>query len=270
MLERRFAIVSGATSRFANHLANALKGIGVVTCFVKYTQGISTEYFERLAARSCDVLLRYPTDQTFAFVTIISFFEAESDITIETNALFPIATRIQCPAHWKNDLQKTQSVVELLSSFFLDEKIASLHRKRRQLKDKRQLLPIENCKVPRLKKDITDIYFGRSDKLSGNISKYVIGLRGKSAFRAGRLNFQFAVNSPQHPIRRCTKSSLCDLRALLRLGTNVPPSTEFDVTSEGRLNDTSFILCSGEVRPPPKSCDHLNMRINDDWKPARK
>ncbi len=266
MIDRRLAVFSGIHPKVVERLEPTLRSIGIEPVVVSMGGAANADYFERLAHQALCVAQKQRAQGsirlTSALVSALSLEEAE----LETDTFFPSLRRVSVRPEWRNNPAASKQIAAVVQDFFQTQAATNIARQIASRKDERLLLPPRNTPSKFLAGQFLDIYHCRSHALSAKVEKEIIVQRGGRGIRVVDLQFAPLLNGNQHPVRRCTDSSACDLKASFRFGAAVPPRFEFDVTGENGLKSKRFCLCDGRSHRVSAKATHLNMRINDDFK----
>ncbi|PYF06947.1 hypothetical protein C8J30_12230 [Rhodobacter viridis] len=236
-------------------------------------------YFEALAKQllfEIDRLKGARSDVRF-FVILVSAI-AEDKLDDEYVSFFPALIRLGIQKDQANNKSATKKIVERIDALFRDESFVDLIKTVSARKKSHLLLPVRNAAETSLRKMFDEIYAGgelrsKEGRFSAELEifektvlKKITVIRRSKALKMGAISFAPVLNGPAHPIRRCTDTAVCDVKAKLRFGALVAERFEFDVTCDRKLSAKSFYLCGGGDIKPSQEDTHLNMRINDDFK----
>ena len=264
MIDRRLAIFSGVSARVTDRVRPQLASAAIESAFVRF-DGIATDgYFDDLIARSLEVARRLIAPGNVRLsVFLISALETNEDRTREKAAFFPAVRRLTVSRAFRNDFNRANEFARIIATAFL----SAGHKAFVKSLDKNSplLLPLRNTPCRPMQGNFNEIYERTTEQISQVVSRHIVNPRGSRGHRVKDLMFMPAVNSGIHPIRRCSDSVDCDLKALMRFGVAVPERLEFDVSCENGLQGKHFALCDGQSMKINKGVSHLNMRINDDF-----
>ena len=228
------------------------------------------EYFDTLLELTLRTINEILSKNDARIVGVIaSSIEDTNNRDLETKPFFPAFRRMAFPASFSKDTHRVNEVVSRLVSNLASEEFLDTYK---YVKPPSAVLslPLSNVDSPRLKKAMIELYEMRMLRPGGGIDKEVVRLRNGRGLRIKGLDFAGCINNGSHPIRRVTDSSVCDVAARLRLGFSVSSRFEFDVSCEHGVSGKSFRLCDGSIQKIPGWADHLNMRINSDFKCGRR
>jgi hypothetical protein len=241
----------------------------IESAYVKATGAYGQDYLDRLVQRVLVVTsqaLQRPDVRLAAI--LVSGLQTEEEKKEEAAHFFPALRRIGISKELRNDVSKAHELLNIIRSVVKSHSFREFAQRVSPQREPRFLMPIRNSCYPAMENHFLTVYRMESDSLSRRLERDIVKLRGKRAYRVKGVDFSVAVNNGKHPIRRCTETPACDLRALMRFGVVAPERLEFDVSRENGLQGRSFHLCSGEVVKVPTGTSHLNMRMNDDFECA--
>lgn len=265
MIVRRLAVLSGIDARVADRMGPALRSMATDVAFVKIgPDGLSSDYFLRLSRRTLEVaqraLLRTDTKLLGLLVSAVDLEEE-----LETDFFFPALRRLSVPKQWRRDVNQSSQIVREIQLTFGSSIYQDVAKYASPQGEDRLLLPIRNTKLDRMSRHFLEIYRMRQVGLTRRLLRDITAMRRGRGYRIRGIDFKGMVNDGTHPIRRCTDSPVCDLRALMRFGVTVPERFEFDVSCSTGLAGKTYYLCDGQPVKVPGGASHLNMRINDDF-----
>lgn len=223
-------------------------------------------YFERLSKRAWELITKATEagDQIVLGV-LASSLTLDSELAKERSTFFPALRRLTFTSNRRRDVNTaTQSADEIIDAI-TDEKFLELKAFVKPTLGRPLLLPVRNARSKILKAQLERLYEGVEYVPTANLQKEAVKLKGNRGLRVKGVDFSSVVNNPRHPIRRCSDSAACDLKATMRLGFCVPDRFEFDVEVESGLSNKEFWTCDGTSKSISRSASHLNMRMNDDF-----
>lgn len=265
MTVARVAVLSGFTGRFCEAAKRAMAARQISVASVPLTGNVTAEYCSELARRALQLVLGVEGPKEDIQVLLVSCL-SKMEKDQEREALFPSLRRLEVPVGFRADIHLARQLSETVAREYRNQAHLTLARAVKASAQSVICLPIENSKSRRLRAEIEAIYFGEAFSLSRTLDKEIVRRKGGRGLRIRDLDFCGRVNGPEHPVRRCTDDPTCDLRAALRLGFPVPPRFEFDVSCEAGLAGKEFVLCGGTKARVSRAADHLNMRINGDYR----
>jgi hypothetical protein len=269
MTIRRLVVFSGFHTKFVAPAKISLKARQTEVVFTS-TDGQVGLYLETLLGLTLKSINEMLSKNDARIVGVVaSSIEEEKALELERKAFFPAFRRMAFPSAYSKDIHRVNEVVNKLVSNLSSDGFLDTYR---YVKPPSGVLslPLLNVDSPRLKKAMIELYEMRILRPGGGIDKEVVRLRGGRGLRIKGIDFAGCMNDPAHPIRRVTDSTVCDVGARLRLGFSIPSRFEFDVSCEQGVSGKSFRLCDGSAQQIPGWADHLNMRINDDFKSGSK
>ncbi|MFD1613424.1 hypothetical protein ACFSCW_16610 [Sphingomonas tabacisoli] len=269
MTVRRLIVLSGISTRVADKIGPSLRSMGGDVAFVKIgSDGLTSDYFDRLVDRTLSLAGRASQSlSSKIFGLLVSAVPSGSE-SLEADYFFPAMRRIGVPPEYRNDPNRAQALVRLIMQAFASDIYQTVAKVVAPQEDERLLLPVRNSGVDRLERQFREIYHMRQTGFTRRLTREVVRMKKGRGLRMRGLDFKSAVNNGTHPIRRCTGTPTCDLKALLRFGVSVVDRFEFDVSCESGLNGKTFYLCDGTPVRISASPSHLNMRLNDDFMAA--
>ena len=264
MIDRSIAVFSGVHPKVVEQLAPTLRSTGIEPVTVSIGESPTGEYFERLAKQALHVARKEAgrSDVRLAAALISGLADDE----LETATFFPALRRVLIPPEWRNNPSAAKKIATVVQDHFRGTGNKEFTRQLAARRDVRLLLPPKNTPSKALAAQFAQIYTGSLGQLSARVNKEVVVQSKGRGLKISNLQFAPTVNGEQHPVRRCTDTCSCDLKAAFRFGALVPARYEFDVTAENGLATKSFHLCSGEAHRVSAEATHLNMRINDDFR----
>lgn len=266
MIDRALAIFSGIHPKVVARLAPSLRSVGIEPVSVTPDVSLSPAYFERLAKQVLHVADRERVRGDIRLTSVLVSAVDDLGCEIEAEALFPALRRVSVRPEWRNNPSAAAQICRVVQDYFKSQAVRDFSRRIASNRENLMLMPRRNTPSKSLEEEFKRIYYRGTDKLSSKVEKDIVALRGSRGFRVSSLTFTPTLNSGKHPIRRCTDSSLCDLKAAFRFGVNVPERFEFDVKSDNGFKGKTFFLCDGSLRRITTQVTHLNMRTNDDFK----
>jgi hypothetical protein len=270
MTVRRLVVFSGFDTKVIEPAKVALNANQTKVIFVPIGGGITSQYFELLLNSTLTFIDEaLSAGGTKIIGLVASSIESGAALDLEKRAFFPAFRRLAFPSAFGKDRSRVNEIVASLISKFTSDDFLETYR---YVKPPTAVLslPLLNANSRRLFSDMMDLYELKSFRPSGSVDKEVVRMRRGRGLRIKGIDFAGCVNDDTHPIRRCTDSILCDVSARLRLGFSLPSRFEFDVSCEQGIAGKEFRLCDGTTQKIPVWADHLNMRINDDFKCGQK
>ena len=265
MTVARVAVLSGFTGRFCEAAKRAMSARQIAVASVPLTGTVTAAYCSELARRALQLVLGADGPKEDLQVLLVSCLP-QMEREHERQALFPALRRLDVPVSFRADIHLARQLSEIVAREYRNQAHLALARSVKASAQSVICLPIGNSKSRRLRTEIEAIYLGEAFSLSRTLDKEVVRRKSGRGLRIRDLDFCGRVNGPEHPVRRCTDDPICDLGAALRLGFPVPPRFEFDVSCEAGLAGKEFALCGGAKARISRAADHLNMRINGDYR----
>ncbi|MCP3735024.1 hypothetical protein M9979_09100 [Sphingomonas sp. RP10(2022)] len=266
MIDRGLAVFSGIHPKVVDRLAPTLRSTGIDAVVVKPDDTVTAGYFERLARQTlCAANRATARGQVRLTSVLISALDADA-AELETEAFFPALRRVPVPSEWRNNTAAAKPMATLVQDYFRDEASRCFTRGLAACRERRLLLPPRNTPSKALAARFRQIYHRDASDLGAKVDKEVTVQRGGRGLKVHNLQFVPTVNSDRHPVRRCTDTYSCDLKAAFRFGAPVAARFEFDLTADNGLATKLFHLCDGSTQVVSPQATHLNMRINDDFK----
>lgn len=266
MQTRRLIVLSGFDTRVSDRVRASLSSRRAEVAFVKSYGEADDSYFERLSKRAWELVEKATRagDQIVLGV-LASSLSLESEVDKERSTFFPSLRRLAFATNRRRDVNTaTQSADEIVSAI-TDDKFLELKAFVKPTLGRPLLLPVRNARSKILRTQLERLYEGLEYVPTANLQKEIVKLKENRGLRVRGVDFSSVVNNPRHPIRRCSDSAACDLKAVMRLGFFVPDRFEFDVEVESGLSNKEFWTCDGTSRSISRSASHLNMRMNDDF-----
>ena len=263
MIERRVAIFSGFDTRVVAKVSPQLTSTATDLAFVKLSGEADSSYFQSLVARTLVIAERSLARGDVRLTTLlVSCLDTEEDREREARAFFPAVRRLSLDTSLRKDLNRSSDIASAVVSAFRNPEQTDFARSLHQ--DVRLLLPVRNTPCKPLIGSFRAIYERSASSVSPRVQRRILSRRGRPGFMVRDLAFCPATNDGTHPVRRCTDSPECDLKAFMRFGVAVPERFEFDVSSDTGLKGKTFEYCDGTHHRVTKDVGHINMRINDD------
>jgi hypothetical protein len=271
-VEKKIVAFCNISNRFIEQIRSHLQSQNVEIVTVARESDNFPSYLRRLSGQLLGVVRKFQKSPDFSiFVMVISGSKSDSEIKAEHEEFFPATRYLRVDREMELSQPRGRAFVDSITTAFSIWKQSNLNKLIKPGKNRIALLPLRNVNSTKFRNSLTRIWQLESADLSPDVSKDLNVQSGDRGIIAGALEFRGCLNGPGHPVRRCTDSPSCDLKAELRLGHLVPPHFEFDVTSIGcRISTRKLFLCDGRMTTVDKSASHLNMRINDDFKPGYK
>lgn len=270
-MEKRIAAFCNMSLGFVEQIRKNLQSQNVEIVTVSRGSDHFEIYLNRLADRLLEVVRKYGRrPDNSLYVLVISGSTVQSERDAEQRTFFPATRFMRIDRSIELSQPQGRNFVENVAQAFLDWKNSNFKEMIRPGKNSIALLPLKNVNSAKLRSNLLRMWQFESAEINPSISKDISIQKGDRGILANGLEFRGCLNTLGHPVRRCTDSAPCDLKAELRLGHPVSVHFEFDVTSTGRLSSRKFFLCDGEADSVDASASHLNMRINDDFKPGYK
>lgn len=266
MIDRALAIFSGVHPKVVARLAPSLRSVRIEPVTVTPDPTLSSAYFERLAKQALHVATRQMERGDVRLTSVLVSALEDSCCTAETEAFFPALRRLAIRPEWGNNPSAALQIGCLVQEYFRSEPIREFTRRITSNRETRMLLPRRNTPSKTLEECFILIYHCKTEVLSRKLEKDIVSVRRSRDLKVSNLTFKPALNGGQHPVRRCTDTDLCDLKAAFRFGVGVPARFEFDVSSDNGFKSRSFLLCDGSSQRITAEATHLNMRINDDFR----
>ena len=265
MIDRSIAVFSGVHPRVVEKVAPALRSTGIEPVVVSLEETLSAGYFERLAKQALHAMGMELGRRDVRLTSVLISSLSGEEQAAETEVFFPALRRVSMRPEWRNNPSAARQIIALVQDHFRSDASKEFTRRMAARREPRLLLPPRNTPSKALTARYREVYDGSVLELSGRIEKEVVVQRGGRGLKVQNLNFVAALNNQRHPVRRCTDSPSCDLKAAFRFGAAVPARFEFDVTAENGLKSSSFYRCDGSAQRIGGDATHLNMRINDDF-----
>ena len=174
--------------------------------------------------------------------------------------------RIPIRVEWRNNPSAAEKIIAIAQDHFRASTTLEFARNMAACREPKLMLPPRNTPSKILLTEYLQIYNQKINELSNRLNKNVVAQRRGRSLKVVDLNFSPALNNPRHPIRRCTDTCSCDLKAAFRFGVAVSARYEFDVTADGGIGTKWFLKCDGSSHRITAKAKHLNMRINDDFR----
>lgn len=266
MIDRALAIFSGVHPKVVARLTPALRSVGIEPVSVSVEALPTESYFECLAKQALHVADRQRVRGDVRLTSVLVSALNDSEREVEADAFFPALRRITIRPEWRNNPSAAGHISRLVQDYFKSEAVRDFSRRIASNRENRMLMPRRNTPCKGLGDEFLSIYHRDAEILSAKIEKDIVALRSGRGLKVSNLTFKPTLNNGQHPVRRCTESNLCDLKAAFRFGVGVQQRFEFDVTSDNGFKSKSFLLCDGSLKRITVQVTHLNMRINDDFK----
>lgn len=265
----RICVFCSTSNSFIEQIRKVLQSNNIEIVNIKQERDFR-RYLEDLADRLLTVSARFRDLSGVVSVMLVSGASEQSQISQEDEFFSP-ALRI---FRFHRSIEKSQPdarkfALELVGRFVAWER-SRFHRLVRPSAGSVALLPLRNAGSDLLRKSIYEMANFQRDELDSRVFREITPAKRDSGIKVRHLVFKGIVNPPGHPVRRCTCTVHCDVHAAFRLGHPVPDSFEFDITTARAISVSRFYLCDGSESRVPVKASHLNMRINDDFKPGYK
>lgn len=271
MLVRRLVVLSGFDSRVSAAMRSSLESRQTDVAFVKLGSVADADYFRRLSSRALEILSKHSKYKNqIIYGALVSCCHYENESILEEREFFPSFRRILVDKNRRRDINKSRETADFIMSKLVEENFKLLQKHMKHNGDCRLLLPTENSNSSKILKEFLSLYRMDTFEPSSRLAREAVKMRKGRGIRVRGVDFSETVNGSDHPIRRCSESSACDLHSILRFGFQVPERFEFDVTCETGLAGKTFRLCNGDALPISRSASHLNMRINGDFREGSK
>lgn len=266
MIERGLVVFSGIDTRIIDRIGPRLRSNAVDTAFVKPKHMLDTEYFDRLLNRAYRVSSQLISNPDVRITAILlSCLDDPIQTNLEFETFFPTLRRIYLDRQSCNDPNKSAELATTIIQAIKCDAARAFVKTVSAQQEARLLMPLRNCKSNALRRSVRAIFLSEATSINNRSRREVTARRGSRTYRSNDLDFKVSINSGKHPVRRCTDSTSCDFKALLRLGVSVPERLEFDVSCSKGLSNKTFYRCDGSAESVSGNPSHLNMRINDDY-----
>lgn len=266
MIIRRAVVLSGIDSRLLEKTKPILSSRQITVISEKMQDNIGS-YVDSLLSRTNSELSKISSGGNCKIIAMVaSFLNDDYDISVETRTFFPILRRLSLPYSWRSDINRYNEIADRITATFKSEDFGKLSYSFKKPLDDTLLLPHINCNCQQLTNEFISIYNMHQSNLSSKINKYVNRIKKTKALNIKGVQFEGCLNNESHPVRRCSDDAWCDIAAQFRFGFEVPSRFEFDVTASNGIAGKTFHLCNGTAQKIPSHADHLNMRINGDYK----